>query len=160
MLTVDRLRYLLSYNQSTGVFYWINPSGPRCRTGEVAGSVTQGYVNISVDGKLYRAHRLAWLHVHGVWPKKNIDHINGNGADNRLANLREADQSGNTANARKRVDCKSGFKGVTKYRGRWVASIRHRGLKKHLGVFDTPEQAHAAYVNAATAAHGEFARAA
>lgn len=160
MLTASRLRHVLSYDAESGIFRWKNPTGPRAQRGAVAGSRTQGYVNISVDGQLYRAHRLAWLYVHGDFPASNIDHVNGRADDNRICNLREANQSQNTANARRRSDCKSGFKGVTAYRGRWVASVRHNGVRVHLGVFGTPESAHAAYVAAAHSTHGEFARAA
>lgn len=159
-LTAERLRFLLRYAPETGLFYWRNPSGPRAVAGALAGSESQGYVNISVDGKLYRAHRLAWLYVYGVWPAKQIDHANRSRSDNRIANLRESDQSQNMGNAARRSDCRSGFKGVTAYRSRWVATIRRSGKKVHLGVFDTPEAAHAAYVSAACDHFGEFARAA
>jgi len=160
MLTADRLRHVLAYSEETGDFTWKNPSGPRARVGDRAGSATQGYINISIDGKLYRAHRLAWLYAYGAWPSLYLDHINGCGTDNRLENLREASQSQNMANSKLRSDCASGFKGVTKYRSRWVATIAKSGRKIHLGVFDTPEEAHAMYLNAAKAVHGEFARAA
>jgi hypothetical protein len=157
-LTAARLRQVLSYSQETGLFHWLKTER-RVKAGDLAGSYTQGYFNVQVDGVLYRAHRLAWLYVHSDWPAKGIDHINGDGRDNRLVNLREADQSQNMANARRRAECKSGFKGVTAYRSRWVASIgRGGGRKQHIGVFDTPEAAHAAYVAEANTRHGEFAR--
>lgn len=159
-LSPERLKTLLSYNPLTGDFFWASSNSPRVKAGERAGSFTQGYMNIQVDGKLYRAHRLAWLYMSGCWPESGIDHINGDSTDNRIANLREANQSQNTANAKRKVTCKSGFKGVTQYRSRWVASIGRNGRKQHLGVFDTPELAHAAYVAAATARYGEYARAA
>ena len=156
-LTAERLREVLSYIPESGIFYWLKTE-KRVKAGDVAGSYTQGYLNIQVDGVLYRAHRLAWLYVNGDWPEKGIDHINGVSTDNRIANLRDANQSQNTANSRRSINCKSGFKGVTAYRSRWVASIGKAGRKKHIGVFDTPEEAHAAYLSAATKIHGEFAR--
>jgi hypothetical protein len=158
-LTAERLSSILSYDPETGLFLWLESTSPRIRIGEQAGSKTQGYINIQVDGVLYRAHRLAWLHVYGEWPEKGIDHINGISSDNRIANLREASQSQNTANARRKVTCQSGFKGVTLYRNKWVATIGKGGKKKHLGCFDTPEAAHAAYSAAAIVTHGAFARA-
>ena len=156
-LTAARLRQVLSYSPETGLFHWLK-SEKRVKAGDLAGSYTQGYFNVQVDGVLYRAHRLAWLYVHGDWPTKGIDHVNGDGKDNRLANLREADQAQNSANSRRGINCKSGFKGVTAYRSRWVATIGKFGKKKHIGVFDTPEAAHAAYVTEAGKLHGEFAR--
>lgn len=159
MLTADRLRRLLSYDRDTGVFRWLLANSPRVHVGDRAGSLSQGYWNIQVDGVLYRAHRLAWLHVQGSWPIHGIDHINGDSQDNRFRNLRDADQAQNVANARRKVTCKSGFKGVTAYRSRWVATIGKAGRKTHLGVFDTPEAAHAAYLAEAQKRYGEYARA-
>lgn len=87
MLTVERLRELLDYDPETGVFRWKEPRR-KCRVGEVAGSLRKdGYVKIQVDGRFYQAHRLAWLCVYGVWPSA-IDHIDGNRANNAIANLR------------------------------------------------------------------------
>lgn len=160
MLTQAELKAALHYEPATGTFWWRYAKSARVQAGQSAGSETQGYINIQVDGALYRAHRLAWLYVYGEWPSTGIDHINGNSLDNRLANLRLANQSQNTANGKLRSDCASGFKGVTKYRSRWVATIRVSGKKLHLGVFDTPEIAHEAYIVAAKKFHGQFARAA
>lgn len=156
-LTAARLREVISYDPETGLFYWLKTER-RVKAGDIAGSYTQGYFNIQIDGKLYRSHRLAWFYVNGIWPANGLDHMNGISTDNRIANLREANQSQNMANARRSRNCKSGFKGVTAYRSRWVATIGKFGRKKHIGVFDTPEEAHAAYLAAATNLHGEFAR--
>jgi len=79
MLTQSQLRHRLRYNQRTGVFTWRNPSKYRPEyKGRVAGSMDgSGYVQIYVDGVGYKAHRLAWLYVHGCWPPHLIDHKNG-----------------------------------------------------------------------------------
>lgn len=88
------------------------------------------------------------------------DHINGNGLDNRRHNLRPATHAQNSQNAKVQRNNKVGLKGVERiYTGRFCAYIRSHGKKKHLGVFDTPEQAHAVYVVAAKEQYGEFARA-
>jgi hypothetical protein len=160
MVTAERVRELLEYCEETGRFTWRIANSRAIKAGAIAGSLSCGYRNISIDGVLYRAHRLAWLYVRGEWPNAEIDHINLNKDDNRLSNLRIASRSQNMANSRVRVKCKSGFKGVSKYRGRWVASIGRNGRKTHIGVFDTPEEANAAYERAALSIHGEFARAA
>jgi hypothetical protein len=93
-----------------------------------------------------------------AWPM--TDHINGDGLDNRRANLRPATLSQNGANARTPKDNSSGFKGVFwhKARKRWVAAIRLDRRKINLGVFDTPEATARAYDAAAIAAWGEYAR--
>jgi len=162
-LRADTLRELLDYDAATGIFRWRCGRRGTVRKGNVAGKVASrdGYVLIKIKGIDYRAHRLVWLHVHGNWPNLHIDHINGDVADNRLSNLREATDSQNLANSRRHRDNSSGFKGVTKLpHGKWMARIRHHRKLFHLGTFDTPEMAHNAYVEAANKLFGEFARAA
>jgi len=160
-LTAERLRELFNYDPETGVFRRRVTCSNR-RAGEVAGSFSHGYLRIGIDGRDYLAHRLAWLHVHGVWPAGEVDHRNQTRDDNRIDNLREATHAQNGWNAGKRSHNASGFKGVSfdKRDRRWVAEIRHHGKRECLGYFDTPEEAHAAYVEAAHRLHGEFARAA
>jgi len=159
MITADRVREVLRYDANTGVFTWLVSVG--CvKVGDIAGSGDgDGYVAIMIDGRHYKAHRLAWLYVTGELPSLQIDHANGTRDDNRWANLREATQSQNLANSSRRSDNTSGFKGVGQRRGRWRAQIRKDGRRIHLGTFSTPEAAHAAYLKAANDHHGEFARA-
>ncbi len=92
--------------------------------------------------------------------KRVVDHINGDPTDNRRSNLRICTVSQNLMNRGANSNSKSGFKGVSPCHsnGRWRATINIAGSKqKHLGYFDTPEEAHAAYVEAAKQFHGEFA---
>lgn len=159
-LTIHRLQSLLSYDPETGCFRWLAPR-PYCSTGKLAGGLTSyGYIRISVDGRPYQAHRLAWFYVHGRWPSNEIDHVNGVRSDNRLTNLREATPSQNQANKRIRKDNTSGVKGVTwdKSRGKWLASIHINGKRLGLGRHQTLEQAARAYEAAASLHFGEFAR--
>ena len=127
----------------------------RVKIGDVAGCLrNDGYTTIKIDGRIHRAHRLAWLHVHGEWPNDQLDHINGSRSDNRLANLRAASHSENQHNQRKpRSDNKSGFLGVFPYRGKFRAMIRIDGKQRSLGDFSTPEAAHEAYLKAKRALH-------
>ena len=138
MITQNRLRELLQYAPETGEFMW-RVSHPRAKVGAIAGATDHyGYVVIRLDGHLYKAHRLAWLYVHGVWPPKNIDHINRVKNDNRMENLRLADQSINMHNVDVRVNSKSGVAGVTwrADRKKWNARIKVGYKNFNLGLFD------------------------
>ena len=90
----------------------------------------------------------------------HVDHVNGNGLDNRLENLRVATPSQNQRNIGRRADNASGYKGVSWRAGcaKWRAYITIDGRQHHLGYYSTPELAHAAYGTAATELHGEFRR--
>ena len=138
------------------------------RAGDKAGSIsprqgksTKDYMVIRVDRSLYKAHRIAWLMGQKQDPGNLfVDHIDGNGLDNRLSNLRLCTASENLRNT---AICKantSGYKGVS-YHGslsKWCSYITVNKKRIHLGVFDTPVLAHAAYCKAALELHGEFAR--
>jgi hypothetical protein len=147
MLTAERLREVLAYDPETGVF-------TRRTTGRVAGgSDGHGYLAARVDGQTYRLHRLAWLHTYGVWPHI-VDHVNMDKADNRIKNLRDTCKSGNAQNRRNaRKDNKLGVLGVSRHGNKYTAKIAVRGYNKYLGLFDTPEQASAAYAAAKSALH-------
>lgn len=158
MLTADRLREVLSYE--AGIFRWRRSRGPR-RAGSVAGcSNVEGYVVICIDGAHHYAHRLAWFYVHGEWPQGEIDHRDMCKANNKIENLRDATRSENNANrGSQRVDR---LKGAVwhKKAGRWMSSIQVKGRPVYLGLHDTEEAAHAAYLAAAKEHYGDFARAA
>lgn len=150
-LTADRLRELLHYDPETGLFTCQVRTGSRSKVGEVTGcSDGNGYLQIRILGRSYRAHRLAWIYVHGCWPARDIDHINGVRDDNRIANLRDVTRSINMQNIRTATagNKSSGLLGVSVAKLRWKAMIRVNGRNEHIGVFDTPELAHEAYLSA------------
>lgn len=121
------------------------------RAGQIAGSPKgDGYIRICVDQRDYKAHRLAWLFMTGEWPAGDIDHINGNREDNRWANLRVVTCAMNAQNRRKAHsnNKSTGVLGVSKDRGRFMASIFVDGKSRKLGRFLTVEEAEAAYLNA------------
>jgi hypothetical protein len=166
-ITAERLREVLDYNPKTGLFTWRHvpdksvqwngrhagrPAGHPCKT--------LGYVLLKVEGRLCRAHRLAWLYMTGKWPTGEIDHVNGDGLDNVFANLRLATRSEQNRNVRAHRDSTSGLKGAywDKRTSTWLAQIRHEGKQHYLGKYQTAEEAHAAYCEAARRLHGEFAR--
>jgi hypothetical protein len=157
-LTPERLRELICYDPEAGIFTWVKASGRRVKVGNRAGSFNTsiGYRVIGVDGVRYYEHRLAWMWMTGAWPAQDIDHINCNKADNRWANLREATMAQNIANVGSWRHGTSGLKGAhwSKAANRWSSRIGGQ----HLGLFDTKEDAHAAYVKAAEEKFGVFAR--
>lgn len=129
MINQAQLKQLINYDPETGIFTWPN--------GAIAGGDDgQGYIQISVKNKRYRAHRLAWLYMTGQWPKI-IDHINRNRADNRWSNLREVTSRENNRNMGLRRDNKSGVRGVSwsTQHNCWQATIKLDGKLYHLGFY-------------------------
>jgi hypothetical protein len=160
---LELVQQLLDYDPKLGSFCWKDNRGNKGCMGKPAGSIQRGYVNIYINGKDYRAHRLAWLLETGADPAENqIDHINGNKSDNRFTNLRLATNSENACNRTTSSRNTSGFKGVSYSRRKkaWRADVRKNGVNHHIGHFPTPELAHMAYCKAAAELHGDFARAA
>lgn len=160
-INLARAKEVLRYCPESGNFYHA-VARRRIRIGSVAGTVCKaGYVVVSVDGTRVYAHRLAWLFTHGEWPKI-IDHINGVRTDNRIGNLRSGEQWQNMANARKRSNNTSGYKGVSFFKrdGTYMAQIKCQGEHRFLGYYRTADEAHKAYCDAAVQLFGEYARAA
>ena len=160
-LTQERLQELLDYDPESGEFRWLVRARPNLREGEIAGCRARSeYWCISVDGRMYRAHQLAWLYMKGEWGRPVIDHRDGNPLNNRWRNLRLSTRSENSANRPRDVSNTSGFKGVSfdRRRGNWIARIRKDARDYFLGRFATAEEAHEAYVAAARLLFGEFAR--
>jgi hypothetical protein len=155
--TQDRLKEVLYYDESTGIFVWKIHRG-RVTTGTVAGAYRLGYIGIRVDGILYPAHRLAWLYVYGEWPEDEIDHIDLQRKNNRIINLRKATHQQNMRNTPLRSHSTTRLKGVRFDRNAYVAYITVNGKWNYLGRFGNPEDAHACYIAAAKDAFGEFAR--
>lgn len=161
--TFERVRELFEYNGDTGVLSW-KVTAPNRSAGKSVGEslLKDGYRRVSVDDSSWAQHRVIWLYVHGYWPPGEIDHINCNRTDNRIANLRLANRSQNASNARKSKNNTSGFKGVGlhKHHGkyRWRAAISIDGKQKTLGHRDTPDEAYKLYCAAAHKFKGEFAR--
>lgn len=155
ILTHERLLELVSYDPLTGIFTRLRRRrGPRS---DGFGSKNgDGYLFAMLDGRTYALHRLARFYVDGVWPGDEVDHRNGVRDDNRDDNLRDGDKTFNQQNRRtaERTN-KSGFLGVSwcRYRNKWRAHICVEGRNRSLGRYDTPEAAHAAYVEAKRRLH-------
>ena len=159
-LTHARLLEVLDYDPLTGIFTWKVNTGKKQSAGKQAGTVDpKGYIAIGIDDGKFRGHRLAWFYVYGVWPSKNIDHENGQHADNRFKNLRDITQRGNVHNQHKvRSDSKSGIKGVRfkEDKGKFQARIKIDGVEQHIGYYDTAEEAHQAYLTRKRQIHPTF----
>lgn len=143
MITQSELKELLDYNPETGVFTWKVSNSNRVKAGASANCKKGGYIIIMVKSKAYRAHRLAWLYMYGVWPENQIDHINHNGLDNRIFNLRETTQQENCKNTSISKNNTSGYTGVSlfKDRNKWQAYIMVDRKKIHLGYFEKKDDA-------------------
>lgn len=143
-LTQSRLKELLDYDPSTGMFTWKVYRSRFARPGDCAGSPDKnGYVCIGIDGSVYKAHRLAWLYINGSFPSKGLDHINRVKNDNKIDNLREATDSENKQNIGVPANNKSGIVGVRfdKACKKWSAYIKINGIMIFLGLHSSMSDA-------------------
>jgi hypothetical protein len=150
-ITAERLRELMHYDPTTGVF-----------TRKIAGFLDDlGYVRIGIDGGKYKAHRLAVLYMTGKWPKNHVDHQDQNRSNNRWDNLREATHSQNMANRGAWARAKHKLKGITRSPDgkKFRARVMRDGVSHLIGDYSCPAAAHFAYIVAASKLFGEFARA-
>ena len=164
-LTAERVREIFSYDPDTGILTWKDPSKfSNRKAGTAAGyKAHNGYMQLKVDYRLYLAHRLVWLYVHGEWPVNDIDHINGVRDDNRVANLRDVSRQVNLQNQRKashgpiRNPSNTGLLGTyfNKRRRSFIAHISNpiTGKYEYLGGYATAEEAHDAYIKAKRRLH-------
>lgn len=144
-------------HEEDGTFTWIrrNPKNSRSVIGSTAGRVEDnGYVRVNIAGCRVLAHRLAWAFHNDGFPSAQIDHINGDRADNRISNLRVVTNGQNGQNRRKFSKNRSGLAGVTqRTRNSFQAVICVDGKSAYLGSFKTAQDAHAAYMKAKSAMH-------
>ena len=150
-ILLDELKRVLAYSPDTGLFVWRVKTCRKVVPGVVVGYTRpDGYSVVSVNKGRYRASRLAWFYMTGEWPKNDIDHIDGNPQNNAFYNLRDVSTSGNIQNqSRAHARNKTGgFLGVSKIKGckRWRARICTNGVQTFIGWFNTPEEAHQAYL--------------
>lgn len=155
-LTIEQANRSVRFDQLTGIFVY--------KTGRKVGNIANsrqkgsGYVVVSIFGKRYYAHRLAWFMAFGFWPKGDVDHKDQNVSNNSISNLREATKKQNQANVSPKA-ASSKFKGVyfRKNRNDFIAQIGGDAKKKYIGCFKSEEEAARAYDLEAIKRYGEFA---
>lgn len=147
-VTPNRLRELFDYDPSTGLLTvktWRRGSGP---VGSQVGHVERGYVRCVVDGRGMKRSRIAWAMHYGQHPGDSIDHINGNRADDRIANLRDVSNQVNQQNRRAACSVSTtGLLGVARGRtGGFAAEIVFNGRTVRAATFGSAEAAHEFYL--------------
>lgn len=155
-MTAEKAGEMFAYDPNSGAITWKVTRNHMSKVGSEAGHLRKsGYRQIIVNGRAIAAHRLAWLLHYGTWPEQHIDHMDGNPSNNRISNLRDVERRVNAENlrgARKDSTCK--LLGASPRKdGQWLAQIQVQGRKKHLGLFPTAAEAHAAYLSAKRVMH-------
>jgi hypothetical protein len=156
------VKELFDYDPETGILRW-RISISCHKRGSVAGSRKSNgrYLEVRYKGGWFLAHRLIFLWMTGRWPEPETDHLDLDGVNNRWCNLRESTKSQNAANRAAFRTNRTGLKGVVNVvrdgKAKFEARIRIDGKQKHLGRFETAQEAHAAYVTAAKRFFGDFA---
>ncbi|MGI4851696.1 MAG: HNH endonuclease [Janthinobacterium lividum] len=121
---------------------------------QAGGLIGNGYLVTFVQKRSHYVHRILFAMASGAEPDREIDHVNGIKTDNQMSNLRLATSAQNKANI---ASGHTGLRGTKAHQGRWVAQMSIDGKNHYIGIFDTQEQAHAAYCQTVTQIRGEFA---
>lgn len=167
MLTFEEVAEQLEYKAESGELFWkkearggFKNSVVMHRPGDQAGCARpDGRVVVRINGSLYMRYRVSWLLSTGAWPIGEIDHINGNSADDRLSNLRDVPRRVNQQNIRSALMGKKSTNMLGVYKNKpgrskpWRAAINQEGKQVYLGAFDTEEEAHEAYLKAKRTIH-------
>lgn len=144
MITQKELRNIMEYNPDTGIFKMIKKTSRRVSCDDDVGNYARknhngkAYLNVCINYKTYSIHRLAFLYMEGSFPKEQIDHINGNGTDNRWCNLRKVSQSENSRNMKLFSTNNSGVTGVSWFKrlSKWRARVKVDYKDITIGYFD------------------------
>lgn len=169
MLTYDEVSELLRYDAESGELFWISDaysgfkkSAIQHKSGDIATCPRKdGRKVVRIKGRLYLAHRVAWILWNKNWPDEEIDHINGDSSDNRITNLRDCSRVTNQQNIRNAYGGRDEGAMLGTYLDkrksltakRWRSAISINGKQISLGYYHTQKEAYAAYVNAKRVAH-------
>ena len=157
VVTQDLLKEYLEYRED-GHLYWIKKKSRNTVLNSRFGCLKDGYVMGGFNHKMLREHRLVWLYHYGVWPKDQLDHINGIRDDNRVENLRETTNQQNSFNTKSRNNSSSKYKGVKWHTiaNKWSAQYVFNGKEYYLGLFIEEKDAAKAYDEATKPIHQSF----
>jgi len=151
----DIVKYF-RYNKKLGMLFWRLDKGKKTKKGDVSGSYSKGYIQVRLNKKRYFSHRIIWFLHYREWPLLSIDHINGDGTDNRITNIRQVTPSENTQNSKCHREGRPIGVNFFKRDKKWRAFAPRNFLKrrnsktKYLGIFDTMEEATKAVIDFCT----------
>lgn len=161
MITAEQCQELFEYR--AGILYWKpkywSDGRPSKRNGKPVGTPGGvGYLDVSIDKRKFRVHRIIFLMFNGYLPKE-VDHINNDRLDNRIENLRAADSVTNKYNSLMSRHNTSGIKGVSLHKpsGQWRCSMSIKNKTKQVFGFDSKEDAADFMELWRVTMHGEFA---
>jgi len=140
---IPTILHKFEYNQD-GTLFWKEGHGSKKKFDRVGSVDRHGYLQVHIGEHNVFVHRIIWFMHHGTYPDQ-IDHINRDRTDNRIENLRAADNSSNQRNVGLRKDNSTGHKGIHIADGKYLARIRFKNVRHYLGVFKTLEEAVQAY---------------
>lgn len=149
---IRQIKEELNYDPETGILTWSNDVKHNRRGMRAGCIIGNGYRAVRVGGRSYLEHRAIWCLVYGTNPTGVIDHINGVRDDNKLSNLRDITMSQNQHN-RVKTNNKTGYMGVYQHGDQFQAMITVDNVLKYLGLYDTKEEASAAYMKAKLELH-------
>ena len=162
MVTQALLKELFDYKD--GKLVWKVQKAKRIKIGSVAGWANrdlhgQQYMNVELDGKSYKVHRLVFLYHNGYMPKR-VDHIDGDRFNNKIENLRDVTASQNALNSKFRRSNTSGSKNVflEQRSNKWRVQLRINGKSHSFGAYDDLELADLVATEARDKYHGAYAR--
>ena len=138
-ITQDIIRNILEYRD--GKLYWKEHRSARARKGDEAGSVSNGYRVVGIQGINYYTHHLVWLWHYGKFPENEIDHTNRIKDDNSIGNLNDATRSTNNMNRGMFANNTSGYTGVQLQNNKWKASMKVNNQTIYLGIYKNIEDA-------------------
>ncbi|MEJ5030049.1 HNH endonuclease [Comamonas sp. MYb69] len=155
-MTQEVMKQVLYYDKVSGCMYWRHAAKGRKAWAKAGCSRGDGYTVVSISGRFFYAHRLAWLYIYGNMPSGIVDHIDGNPSNNSIGNLRLVDKRGNAENMQRATRAsKTGYLGVylRSDTRRFATQIKADGKRHSLGCYASAEEAYAAYLKAKRELH-------